>query len=260
LRSEQISEASDVGARSGGVPGALSNAPPQPASAPLSTAAAASGASGASAPQPPMSVRHDVTTNYEVNKTILHTAEAVGGVKRLSVAVVINYLPEVNPAGKHVMQPLTAAQLAQTEQLVKDAMGFDASRGDVVNVVNSTFSNADERAIADLPLWKQPEMIDYAKTGAKYALIGGIGLYLFFGVLRPTMRRLFAPVPPAQPDLPALAAGGGASTDAIATVQDTVKLQKTASFERNLTTARSLAKEDPKVVANVVKNWVADER
>jgi flagellar M-ring protein FliF len=259
LRSEQISEASDVGAHSGGVPGALSNAPPQQASAPISTATAASGASGASTVVPPMSVRHDVTTNYEVNKTILHTAQGIGGVKRLSVAVVVNYLPQVNPAGKHIMQPLTAAQLAQTEQLVKDAIGFDASRGDVVNVVNSTFSNADERSIADLPWWKQPDTIDYAKTGAKYALIGAIGLYVFFGVLRPTMRRLFT-APPETTALPALAVSSGINTDAIAAVDDTVRLQKSASFERNLTTARSLAKEDPKVVANVVKNWVADER
>ena len=258
LRSEQISEASDVGAHSGGVPGALSNAPPQPASAPISTQAVASGASGASATIiPPTSIRHDVTTNYEVNKTILHTAQGIGGVKRLSVAVVVNYLPQVNPAGKHIMQPLTADQLAQTEQLVKDAIGFDASRGDVVNVVNSTFSNADERAISDLPWWKQPDTIDYAKTGAKYALIGAIGLYVFFGVLRPTMRRLFTPP---EPPLPALTVSSGINTDSIVSIDDTVKLQKSASFERNLTTARSLAKEDPKVVANVVKNWVADER
>ncbi len=212
LRSEQISEASDVGAHSGGVPGALSNAPPQPASRANSTPAVASGASGASATIiPPTSIRHDVTTNYEVNKTILHTAQGIGGVRAgcpwLSW---VNYLPQVNPAGKHIMQPLTAAQWPMTEQLVKDAIGFDASRGDVVNVVNSTFSNADERSISDLPWWKQPDTIDYAKDRREITALDRRNRPLC--VLRRTAShhaRLFTPPRTA---LPALAVSSGINT------------------------------------------------
>jgi flagellar M-ring protein FliF len=268
LRSQQISEASDVGAHpSGGVPGALSNAPPAPASAPINAATAstgasgARGASGASTVIPPTSIRRDVTTNYEVNKTILHTEQPMGGVKRLSVAVVVNYVRQVDAAGKPLMQPLTPAQLTQTEQLVKDAIGFNAARGDVVNVVNSAFSTVDDRAIAALPLWKQPDMIEYAKMGGKYLLIGIVGLYLFFGVLRPTMRRLFAPhAPPPPPGqgLPATLAGAGMPDD---DEMDNVVVPKRASaYENNLAAVRTIAKQDPKVVATVVKNWVADER
>jgi flagellar M-ring protein FliF len=266
LRSQQISEASDVGARSsGGVPGALSNAPPQPVTAPITVnnaqtgASGARGASAASGVSPPMNVRRDVTTNYEVNKTILHTERPMGGVKRLSVAVVVNYLHHEDAAGKSTSQPLTPAQLAQTEQLVKDAIGFDAARGDVVNVVNSAFSTADERAIAAVPLWKQPDMIEYAKLAGKYALIGGIGLYLFFGVLRPTMRRLFAPAAETPPGLPAVMAGYETPVDE-GEPEDPAALRKLSAYDRNLTSVRAIAKQDPKVVATVVKNWVADER
>jgi len=270
VRSQQLNEASDVGARAtGGVPGALSNAPPLPASAPLQNPAAASGASGASAVTGPLSVRKDVTTNYEVDKTIRHTEQPMGGVKRLSVAVVINYRRQVDASGKSKMVPLNSEQQAQAEQLVKDAMGFDPTRGDVVNVVNSAFSTADDRSISDLPLWKQPENIELAKQAAKYALMALVGLYLYFGVLRPSVRRLFKQPepPPAEPELPSsmdIKVGEeGAEEQAEEDERNAVleELEKKQSvYERNLASARRMAKEDPRIVATVLKNWVSDER
>jgi len=267
VRSQQLNEASDVGARAtGGVPGALSNAPPLPASAPLQNPAVASGASGASGASAalvgPLSVRHDVTTNYEVDKTIRHTEQPMGGIKRLSVAVVINYRREVDAHGKTQMVPLNADQQAKAEQLVKDAMGYDSARGDVVNVVNSAFSTADDRAVSDLPLWRQPENIELAKTAAKYLLMGLVGLYLYFGVLRPSVRRLFKPAEPPtpEPELPtSMDVKGGIEEGDIGEVLQEMEKKQT-TYQRNLISARHLAKEDPRVVATVLKNWVSDER
>jgi len=267
VRSQQLNEASDVGARAtGGVPGALSNAPPLPASAPLQNPAVASGASGASGASAalvgPLSVRHDVTTNYEVDKTIRHTEQPMGGIKRLSVAVVINYRREVDAHGKTQMVPLNADQQAKAEQLVKDAMGYDSARGDVVNVVNSAFSTADDRAVSDLPLWRQPENIELAKTAAKYLLMGLVGLYLYFGVLRPSVRRLFKPAEPPtpEPELPtSMDVKGGIEEGDIGEVLQEMEKKQT-TYQRNLISARQLAKEDPRVVATVLKNWVSDER
>jgi len=270
VRSQQLNEASDVGARAtGGVPGALSNAPPLPASAPLQNPAAASGASGASAVTGPLSVRKDVTTNYEVDKTIRHTEQPMGGVKRLSVAVVINYRRQVDASGKSKMVPLNSEQQAQAEQLVKDAMGFDPTRGDVVNVVNSAFSTADDRSISDLPLWKQPENIELAKQAAKYALMALVGLYLYFGVLRPSVRRLFKQPepPPSEPELPGsmdIKVGEEGSEEQAEEDERNAVLEelekKQSVYERNLASARRMAKEDPRIVATVLKNWVSDER
>ena len=270
VRSQQLNEASDVGARAtGGVPGALSNAPPLPASAPLQNPAAASGASGASAVTGPLSVRKDVTTNYEVDKTIRHTEQPMGGVKRLSVAVVINYRRQVDASGKSKMVPLNSEQQAPAEQRVKDAMGFDPTRGDVVNVVNSAFSTADDRSISDLPLWKQPENIELAKQAAKYALMALVGLYLYFGVLRPSVRRLFKQPepPPSEPELPGsmdIKVGEEGSEEQAEEDERNAVLEelekKQSVYERNLASARRMAKEDPRIVATVLKNWVSDER
>jgi flagellar M-ring protein FliF len=264
VRSQQLNEASDVGAHIGGVPGALSNAPPLPASAPLQNPAVASGASaasGASTVQGPLSVRHDLTTNYEVDKTIRHTEQPMGGIKRLSVAVVINYRREVDAHGKSQMVPLNADQQTKAEQLVKDAMGFDPSRGDVVNVVNSAFSTADDRAVSDLPWWRQADNIELAKTAAKYLLIGLAGLYLYFGILRPAVRRLFKQPdpPPAEPELPSsMDAASGEAGEVNEVLEEMEKKQTT--YQRNLITARQMAKDDPRIVATVLKNWVSDER
>jgi flagellar M-ring protein FliF len=265
IRSQQTSVSNDplgMGG-AGGVPGALSNQPPQPASAPLSNppanpdaASAPAGASGAAARSVAMSTHRDETTNYEVDKTIRHIEQPVGSIKRLSAAVVINYRRQLDAKGKPTMQPLTADQLKQTEALIKDAMGFDQQRGDTLNVVNSTFSASDPNSVAavpDLPLWKQPDMIDMAKTGGKYLLIGIAALYLFFAVLRPSVRRALKPPELPAPVLPQLA------TEPAAAEAPLVNLQ-TPAYERNLALARTIAKQDPKIVANVVKSWVSDER
>ena len=83
------------------------------------------------------------------------------------------------------MQPLSEAEKAQITDLVKEAMGFSRERGDTLNVVNSPFTVTDQEAVPELPLWKQPEMIELAQQLGKNVLIGGLVLYLVLGVLRP---------------------------------------------------------------------------
>ncbi|MFP3275844.1 MAG: flagellar basal-body MS-ring/collar protein FliF, partial [Paraburkholderia sp.] len=267
IRSQQTSsdtELSQGGAS--GVPGALSNQPPQPASAPIN---APNGASGTSTT--PISDRKDATTNYELDKTVRHVQQSMGNIKRLSVAVVVNYLRVVDAKGHATMQPLTADKLAQVNQLVKDAMGFDAQRGDSVNVVNSAFT-ADVDPNADLPWWRTPEMIALAKQIATYLGIGAVALFLYFVMVKPALRRAFPPPAPAvaaslpSPDepilldgLPASASSGAAGEDD--GESDLMSLESDKhKFERNLEYARNIARQDPKIVATVVKSWVSDER
>lgn len=266
IRSQQNSSDTEMsqGAASG-VPGALSNQPPQPASAPIN---APSGASGTSTT--PISERKDATTNYELDKTVRHVQQSMGNIKRLSVAVVVNYMRVVDAKGHASMQPLAADKLAQVNQLVKDAMGFDAQRGDSVNVVNSAFT-ADLDPNADLPWWRTPEMIALAKQIATYLGIGAVALFLYFMMVKPALRRAFPPPePPAaalpSPDEPILLDGLPVTTHSGAAGEDDgesdlISLESDKhKFERNLEYARNIARQDPKIVATVVKNWVSDER
>jgi flagellar M-ring protein FliF len=266
IRSQQSSESKDGGGASvGGVPGALSNQPPAAASAPIDAAA-----SGADAKTAPVNIRKDTTTNYEVDRTVRHYEQPMGGIKRLSVAVVVNYQKQVDAKGIATMQPLSADKLAQVQQLVKDAMGYDEKRGDSVNVVNSTFL-VDSTVIPDVPWWRTPDMIARAIQLAKYLGIGAVALFLYFSMVKPAMRRAFPPPPSSPP------AALGAPDDL--SLLDGPSMPKSleedekdaevsllghesnkAKFERNLDYARMVARQDPRIVATVVKNWVSDER
>jgi flagellar M-ring protein FliF len=269
IRSQQTSTATEMSqATASGVPGALSNQPPQPASAPI---VAGNGASGVTTT--PVSDRKDSTTNYELNKTVQHLEQPMGGIKRLSVAVVVNYLRVVDAKGHATMQPVTADKLAQVNQLVKDAMGFDAARGDSVNVVNSPFT-ADIDPNADLPWWRTPDMIALAKQLATYLGIGAVALFLYFVMVKPALRRAFPPPEPVaaaalpSPDEPILLDGipaaERAATASVAELESDNELlaleNSKHKYERNLEFARNIARQDPKIVATVVKNWVSDER
>jgi flagellar M-ring protein FliF len=268
IRSQQQSIATDSQqASAGGVPGALSNTPPQPASAPIT---APSGANGAPA-STPVSDHRDTTTNYELDKTVRHFSQAPGSIKRLSVAVVVNYQQKVDDKGHATLQPLDAQKLAQVEQLVKDSMGYDAKRGDSVNVVNAAFQQEVDPG-ANLPWWRQPDMLALAKQLATWLGIGAVALFLYFVMVKPALRRAFpTPAPAATPALASegepllldglpglekLEGAGDAESDAGLLALENEKHK----FERNLEFARSIARQDPKIVATVVKNWVNDER
>ncbi|WP_027213613.1 flagellar basal-body MS-ring/collar protein FliF [Burkholderia sp. WSM2232] len=270
IRSQQSSTATEMSqGGASGVPGALSNQPPQPASAPIN---APNGASS-SVTTTPVSDRKDMTTNYELDKTVRHLEQPMGGIKRLSVAVVVNYLRVVDGKGRATMQPVSADKLAQVNQLVKDAMGFDAQRGDSVNVVNSPFT-AELDPNADLPWWRTPDMLALYKQIATYLGIGAVALFLYFVMVKPALRRAFPPPEPVvaaalpSPDEPILLDGiPAAERAANGSVEiDTGDAELLAlenakhKYERNLEFARSIARQDPKIVATVVKNWVTDER
>jgi flagellar M-ring protein FliF len=267
IRSQQSSTATEMSqAGASGVPGALSNQPPQPVSAPIT---AASGTAGVTTT--PVSDRKDSTTNYELNKTVQHLEQPMGGIKRLSVAVVVNYQRVVDARGHATMQPVTADKLAQVNQLVKDAMGFDATRGDSVNVVNSPFT-VDVDPTADLPWWRTPDMIALYRQIATYLGIGAVALFLYFVMVKPALRRAFPPPEPVAAALPSpgdepiLLDGIPAAEREGAIVQletdgEMLALESAKQkYERNLEFARNIARQDPRIVATVVKNWVTDER
>jgi flagellar M-ring protein FliF len=71
----------------------------------------------------------------------------MGGIKRLTVGVVVNYRRSVDPkTGKVTVKPLTAAEVAQINELVKQAMGYNQARGDTMNVANAPFDGVDKPA------------------------------------------------------------------------------------------------------------------
>lgn len=258
VRSQQTTEttASNPVAGSGGVPGAVSNQPPANATAPVSgppagSAAATAPAAGAVAAANAVNSRKDATVNYEVDKTIRHVRQPLGGIKRVSVAVVVNHHREVDAAGKVTWKPLTESEMAKLTELVKEATGYSKERGDTVNVVNSRFSVVTPEVAPEPPLWKKPDLYIMVKEVGKNLLIAAAVFYLVFGVLRPLVARILAarPVHVADREEDGLPSGAGGRRMSAAR----------RSYEQRLQGAQQLAQQEPKLVANVVKEWMSAE-
>lgn len=184
----------------------------------------------------------------------------MGRLQRLSVAVLVDYLPRPKADGKPgetELAPLSDAELAKVEALVREAVGFDAQRGDSVSVQNAPFIQSEIAEPEAVPLWQRPALRDLARQAGGAVLV--LALILF--VLRPTLRNLLAtPLrPAAQPALPA-----GDETarlpadDRLALSADPAALPALA-YENKLQSARNAVAQDPKRVAQVVKNWVGQE-
>ncbi|MGZ5056387.1 MAG: flagellar basal-body MS-ring/collar protein FliF [Methylobacter sp.] len=287
LRSEQTSEEQSTLSATQGVPGALSNQPTPagtaPEAAPAASAAnapagvASAAASSASAPG---SASKNATRNYELDKTITHTRLATGALRRLSVAVVVDdrHVPQGDGTVKG--QPYSQEDIHRFSDLVKQAVGFDSSRGDQVTVTNVAFKiDESVEALPAVPVWEQGWFLDLTKQVAAALAV----LFLLFGVLRPTMRSLVGrdleekkAAALAEAQEKAAAMGGTVRYDeqgvpiavpvgqqnvnfAMPTekeMQDLLLLDVPQSYEHRLEYVKRLVDDDSKVVAQVIKSWI----
>jgi len=245
IRSQQTNDSgSGAGGAASGVPGALSNQPPGAASAPITAPAGATGVPGSVPGVTASGGSRESTVNYELDKTIRHTKLPVGSVKRLSAAVVVNYKKNTDKDGKVSVAPLTTAELTQVNNLVKEAMGFDPKRGDSLNVVNAAFNLPEPEKIEETAFYESPRLQAAGMGVGKFLLIAMLIWFLVFKILMPILRQLAIPPPP--PPMMEMTVGAAPT-------------RATMEYQDNLQAARQMAQQDPKVVANVVKEWVGGE-
>lgn len=286
IRSQQTSESANLNQPApGGVPGALTNQPPVPATAPLTqpevgqpAAPPPAGATPGTGPQnpavqppktgqinsagvtaplnpvtPPLSTRKDATTNYELDKTIRYTKQSLGTVRRLSAAVVLNYRLEKDKTGKEVPKPLSENEIKQINDLVREAMGYNQARGDTISVANAAFTPEVKVVEEETPIWKDPENIT---SGIKYLLIIGLIAYLLLGVVRPIVKAMFPPPAPAgTPEEEAIRAMSGAAIGGEEEGEEATQVEVT-EFAAKLQKAKDIAQQDPKAVSNIIKDWL----
>ena len=257
IRSQQTSEAGTAPPGATGVPGALSNQPPGAATAPIAGGAPVPGAAGGG------NSRKDATTNYEVDKTIRYEQKPMGGIKRLTVGVLVNYRRIIDAkTGKVTIKALTPAEVIQINDLVREAMGYNKERGDTLNVTNAPFDGVDKPVPPPeiIPWYKDPGSWALAKEIGKFVLAFIVLCYLFFRILRPMLRPVLrrldqiSDVPPLPP--PPVATAEEAQEELAKTQLEEMESGQGQGYRENLLMAKNLAKEDPRVVANVVKAWV----
>ena len=248
IRSQLTQESSSGSPTAAGIPGALSNQPPAPATAAIgaggSPPASALGAQG----QAPQNVSKNSTINYELDKTVRHTKGVPGSIRRLSVAVVVNFRTEAPKTGgtqaaKPQPQPLGEADLKLINDLAREAMGFNKERGDTLNVANAPFTAIEKEVVPEPPIWENARLISMVLDGARYLLVFGLVFWLWTRVIRPLLQQ-FAEA----------AARAAAHQAAIHAHDEAGNMQQ--SYESKLAAAREMAKQDPKAVAAMIKDWV----
>jgi len=275
LRSEQVSEQQNASPAAQGVPGALSNQPTPAGVAPETLPAQNASAASATASG---SQSKSATKNYELDKTITRTRLAPGLLRRLSVAVVLDDRHITQADGAIKTESYSQEDINRFSDLVKQAVGFDSSRGDQVTVTNVAFKIPEEmEALPTMPVWEQGWFLDLMKQ----VLAAIAVLFLLLGVLRPAMRGLVgsdadekkaAALAKAQAQAAAMGgtvnynedgvpvavpAGGRKSQASLPTdVEDLLLLDAPQSYEKRLEYVQRLVDEDPKLVAQVIKAWV----
>ncbi len=258
-----------------GVPGALSNQAPnnatanlvnppaapnqpqapaapatEPANAAAQTATAAAGtdpslvslAEQARLLQNTGNARNDSTVNYEVDRTISHVKGPLGQLSRLSVAVVVNYRNTDKD-----QQPLEQEELDKISDLVKQAVGYSADRGDSLSVVNGQFN---EQGDIDTPFWKNPEYRELAMELVKYLVFAFILFMAWRIVINPIIQGLI------QAKAVADARVERQKEESAREQAAEQRAAEMSRYEENLNTARTMAHDDPRAVAMVLRSWL----
>ena len=259
LRSERtVTENMVVGQGAGGVPGALTNTPPGAGVAPEQVTGA-TGEEGRSSNS--MNERNQAARNFELDRTVSHTRHQVGRLERLTVAVVIDDRKVVTGTGEEktiTYEAIPEPELLRMTSLIQDAVGFDATRGDSVNVMNQPFVRLEEEIfeIPDVPIWEQQGVLD---IGIK--ILGLFFVFLLvFGFLKPLVNRL-ASVAESEssfdlPDEMELAPEPELEEITLTGGPESLLPGPDQSYESQLNAIKGMVADDPRRVAQVVKSWL----
>ena len=234
----------------------------------------ASNSAGASGGTSETGSTAEETTNYEISKVTEVAMTDAGGIKRLSVAVVVDGIYAADASGNSVYQPRSAEELAQINALVRSAVGFSETRGDQVEVANLQFAERPELAP---PGTETAGLLDFTRDDlmsfAEMAVTLLIALALVFFVMRPLLKRVLAPEakPLALPQSAELAPSHAMIGEGFAQMEEQAKpkpprvpawMNEAKSMgeaqAQTLRTVGTLVDENPKQAALIVRDWLTN--
>lgn len=265
IRSQQHSKQSQVGMANGigGVPGALSNQPVPVASAPIQQqiqAKTAKKEKDSGEYRSPHSLQHSDIINYEVSRKAIRSRTPEGNIKRLSVAVLVNYrltedkkASEGDGKGKIVLEfrPLASHVLSDIESLTKQAMGFSSARGDSITVANLEFSH-NISLTPDTPIWKQPAFYNVISTMGRYLIFMLLAWLAWVKVLKPQWRKIQQSSDERKHNNPVIPSGDDE-------LVENREMRHKRIFENAMQQqhyVREMVAKNPKVTANILRNWI----
>ncbi|SIP89531.1 flagellar basal-body MS-ring/collar protein FliF [Aeromonas veronii] len=263
VRSEMTMEENSASGSNGGVPGALSNQPPAASNIPEE----ATGGDGAGAAASGRS-RKEATRNFELDTTVSHTRRQMGGIRRMTVSVAVDYKAVPGADGAVTREARTQAELDTLRRLLSGGLGFDVTRGDTLEVVAIPFNRPELDTVAEVPLYDQPWFWRAVRIAASVLVI----IVLIVTVVRPMLKRLLYPdaKPEGEVDFDNHTVLGGddelsllsaqVESDQVFGVRDgQLKLPDLHRDEDLLKAVRALVANEPDLAAQVIKEWVTNK-
>ena len=263
VRSEMTLEENSSSGSNGGVPGALSNQPPAASNIPEQatggdgTGAAASGRS-----------RKEATRNFELDTTVSHTRRQMGGIRRMTVSVAVDYKAVPGADGAVTREARSQAELDTLRRLLSGGLGFDVTRGDTLEVVAIPFNRPELDTVAEVPLYDQPWFWRAVRIAASVLVI----IVLIVTVVRPMLKRLLYPdaKPEGEVDFDNHTVLGGDDELSLLAAQvegeqvfgvrdGQLKLPDLHRDEDLLKAVRALVANEPDLAAQVIKEWVTKD-
>ena len=138
--------------------------------------------------------RLEETINYEISKRVVNHVRETGVVNRLSVAVLVDGLYTTDADGTPVYEPRSQDEINMLATLVRGAVGFDAERGDTVEVINMRFADVEPAGPAEQGLLFGLDKHDLLKF-AQYLVLCIVALLVILLVIRPLLSRTLEALP-----------------------------------------------------------------
>ena len=265
IRSKQQIENSQLASSNiiGGVPGALSNQPVPTPSAPID---GESDSKDKDDKQKMYHLQSNKTLNFEVNRQVIHSKIPEGRIKRLSVAVLVNYkfisADEITSANEENSEQeavekwvkLDQEELTHIEALARQAMGFSDLRGDSLTVANLKFTDQIEDENATMAFLQKHEVFDMLKSAIKYLIY----ILIIWFAWRKVLRSIWIKIQRQYLNT------DNRSSDSTMASEDKLdykahsKLQQKI-FEDNMQQQqyiRKIVEKDPRVMALIIRGWM----
>ncbi|MFH4633715.1 flagellar basal-body MS-ring/collar protein FliF [Vibrio alginolyticus] len=243
-----------------GVPGSLSNQPPVTGSGEVETNDSQN-----------TNARSEVNRQYAVGSSVRRTQYQQGQIEKLSVSVLLN--SKASPDGV----AWSEADKEQISNMIMDAVGISATRGDSLSLMSFNFTPIEIDAPPALPWWQDPTV----QQPIRYVIGGLLGLAMIFFVLRPLIMHLTGvdkPVPELnfaepqeEPDYENLQtreereheevldrrlSEKGISASSGLDVNSDMLPPAGSPLEIQLKHLQLIANEEPERVAEILKQWV----
>lgn len=199
----------------------------------------------------------DIESNEKKSQKILH----IPMLKRLTVSILVDDKLLSNEEGQLIKIPRSRVELNKISQIVKNAIDFNESRGDIVNIVNESFGPYGKSTQLDLlPFWRESWFVDVVKLFIIIVVSLTVSVYLFKALLNLVRK------PQANTD-------STKDDDSVKTespdlhlprkeiqpdnlVANSDPVDQVISYEQLIAKVRSVVLDDPVLAANILKTWV----